>query len=178
MNIATAHKEKYEYSLQKVRSHINKTAGEITIVYYWNSKTQQVKYIYLKGKRGNLSITLYLNNTLRIPDDKTFRHDRRWNISLPSEYDACFFIYKIIFEPTGKRYLRPIKTFIGISPKNERDAQIAYKKKVKKLISSLTRDIRDRELPYHGAALHFSLSTGHDFVASLRYFRRIYGSMW
>ncbi|MFP1817334.1 hypothetical protein ACLEC2_16275 [Lonsdalea quercina] len=174
MNIATNHKEKHEYSLQKIRSHINKTIGEITTIYYWSNTHHQIKYISLKGETGKLSITLHLNNTLHIPDDRTFRHERRWNISLPSEYDDCFFIYKIIFEPTVKRYLRPIKTFIGISPKNERDAHRAYKKKVKKLMSSLTRDIRDGDLAYHGAALHFSLSTGHDFDASLRYFRRIY----
>lgn len=165
-------KERYNYSFHKMQSHLRRNISEIETIYYWTSNKSTKHYISLSSRTRKLSITLHISNEFSIPDDRILRQGNKWFVTLPKEYDVSTFIYETIFRPDGKRPTTPIRTLIGISPRRERNLRREYRKRVKSLTLSLTREVQNGELAYHAAAIHFSISTGLGEEASLRYFRR------
>jgi hypothetical protein len=166
-------KEMYDYSFCKLYFHINNAVGEIKKMHYWVSKDSAIHYIVLRGSVRALSVTLRFANKFAIPDENTLRHGRRWHLIAPKKYDVSTFIYGLLyFTQEGKRPATPVKTLIGISPKKEKSMEHQYRSRVKKLMQSLTRDVKNGVMDFDSAAGHFSFSTGYPAESSLRYFRR------
>ncbi|EOV0291723.1 hypothetical protein ACOIPX_005321, partial [Salmonella enterica] len=98
-------------------------------------------------------------------------------IDIPQEYDITQFINIIIQSPPGSvspQFIKPIKTFFGISPEEERRINIKYRKNVRFLLLALTREVQQEKSDAHEAATRFSIRTGCDIKSALRYFHRVY----
>ena len=172
-NITTS-KDRYDYFLCRMQLFLKNKLPQIETIHYWTGRNQKKHHIHLSNKKESLTINLYSGKTFSVPDDTVLKNQKRWSITLPNEYDANTFIYETIFRQDGKRPAKPIRTLIGVSPGKERSMRNEYRKQVKILTLSLTRDVQNGEMPYHTAAIHFSIKTGLCEKASLRYFSRFH----
>ncbi|MGJ3289464.1 hypothetical protein [Klebsiella sp. PL-2018] len=165
-------KEEYEYSFHGMRFKLNKRIKTIQHLYYWTSYNPMTHHLYLKGEMQHLSVTLRFTNEFLMPDETTLNHGKRWYISLPEEYDISNFIYDFIFRQKDTHSSHPVKTFIGISPRQEKRRRNKKRREIKKLIQSFEHEIKSGMLDHLSAATHFSCCTGMKLNASERYFRR------
>lgn len=165
-------KEKHGYYFQKIHNMIKNKPGKIKKINYWINNKNNTHHIYIFGDNRKIRINISFGNKFIIPDDSVLSNTCNWSMTMPVEYDACYFIHQVIFSANGIKPANAIKMLIGISPKTERDRQITFRKNVKKLIFSLSDEIENGSLTYDTAAIHFSASTGLHIEKSKRFFRR------
>ncbi|EAO8183409.1 hypothetical protein AHV57_22295 [Salmonella enterica] len=177
MNELIHEKRTYDYHIHGLRFNIKKLTGDIHSLHIWKGNKPQTHNILIRGTEGKLSITIQSAYKFTIPSLENRRNRRQWFITIPQEYDITQFIYRIIQSPPGSaspQFIKPLKTFFGLSPEEERRENIKYRKNVKFLFLAFTRDVVQEKSDAYEAATQFSLCTGCDIKSARRYFSHVY----
>ncbi|EDX1780719.1 hypothetical protein BZZ73_004083 [Salmonella enterica subsp. enterica serovar Saintpaul] len=127
MNELIHEKRKYNYHSSALSFHINRLTGEINSVHIWKGSKSQTYNILIRGTEGKLSVTTHSTCKFTVPTSENIRKRRQWFIDIPQEYDIPQFINLIIQSPPGAvspQFIKPVKTFFGISPEEERRINI------------------------------------------------------